>query len=69
MLGTTEACGVEGFVQLLSGSSRRRAHGGDGEHFGEQHAQLGQPMVGNRGGERGGYGEAQRHNIASSHLR
>jgi hypothetical protein len=35
MLGTTEVCGVEGFVQLLSGSSRRRAHGGHGEHFDE----------------------------------
>jgi hypothetical protein len=69
MLGTAGACGIEGFGQLVSGSSRRRAHGGDGERFGERHTRLGRPAAGNRGGERGGYGEARQRGTASSHPR
>jgi hypothetical protein len=69
MLGTAGAHGVDAFRQLGSSSSRRPAHGGDGDRFGEQCARLGRPAVGNRGGECGNYGEARWHGTMSSHPR
>jgi hypothetical protein len=66
MLGTAGARGVDGFRQLGSGSSRRPSHRGDGDRFGEWHAWLGRPAAVNRGGERGGYGDARQRGTASS---
>jgi hypothetical protein len=43
MPGTAGARGVDGFGQLGSGLSRRPAHGGDGDHFGERRTRLGRP--------------------------
>jgi hypothetical protein len=69
MPGTAGERRVDGFGQLGSGLSRRPAHGGDDDHFGERRTRLGRPAAESRGGEHGSYSDAWWHGTVSSHPR